>query len=76
MDDLIKLRGECRAFAIQHLRECADELLSWHGTGTLCDGRLRELARMMRAVYGVDALGHAERVVEREALRVAAGRPA
>lgn len=35
-----------QAFAREHLRECAEELLEWSDTGRLRDGRVRELARM------------------------------
>lgn len=68
--DTQKLRQECIDFARRHLRECAQELLAWQDTGTLADGKLRELERMVAAWVGDhDALGIAEHLVEREALR-------
>lgn len=64
-----ELKEESRQFAVEHLAECAAELIEWHDTARLRDGKVRELGKMCAEWVGEhDALRVAERMVEREAL--------
>lgn len=68
--DIKAKKQESIDFARAHLRECAGELLAWQDTGTLPDGKMRELARMCTAwTDESNALSIAEHTVQREALR-------
>ena len=60
-----------RAFAAEHLATLSSELIAWHKTSLLCDGKMRELASLCTFDPG-NALRHAERCVEKEALAYAA----
>lgn len=63
-------RASCEQYAADHLHECAAELIEWHDTALLCNGRIRELAAMCAEWTGErDALRVAERMVERAALK-------
>ena len=56
-------------FARDNLKECAQEVIEWHDTAILRDGKVRELAKMCNEwASGVDDLRLAERIVERVAL--------
>lgn len=57
-----------RHFAKQNLLQLAKEMLEWRGTGILCDGKVRELARMFDFVPAHDRLNLAESVVNEAAL--------
>lgn len=68
--DIKAKKQESIEFARRHLQECAGELLTWQDTGTLPDGKMRELARMCAAwTDESNALSIAEHTVQREALR-------
>ena len=68
--DIQNKRRECEQFAADHMVECAAELIEWLDTGTLCEGRVRELGAMCaKWVDARDALQIAERMVERAALK-------
>ena len=66
------IREQCRAYAAEHVAELSAELLEWHDTSILCDGKVRELARMCSEfVDKSDALPVAKSMVERAAMMVA-----
>lgn len=66
-------RQKCVEFAVEHLSECASELLEWSSTSLLRDGKLRELSEMCRAWgCGAEALSVAESIVQKVALEAAA----
>lgn len=70
--ELKTIRETAKQFAKEHLSECAAELLVWHSTSLLKDGRVRELARMLRPIHSSDALQGAELYINRAALNAAA----
>jgi len=57
------------AIARDHVVECARELLEWDGTSLLCDGRIRQMARVLSELGVGDQLGIARTVAERAILR-------
>ena len=68
MADIHEVREKARAFATEHVAELAREINDWQDTGLLVDGRLRNLAEMVR-VFGADhaALQMAENMANRAA---------
>lgn len=66
--DAKKTQRQARAYAREHLAECASELLAWRTTGLLADGRVRELAAMLRALDTHEHLQLAEGEIVRAAL--------
>jgi len=67
--------AKVNAMAVEHLQEAAKELLEWHETSVLRDGRILEMATLLRG-FGSNALTLAERAVEHAAIRHAATVPA
>jgi hypothetical protein len=62
-------RDACKAFAIEHLSECAAEMGEWQDTAVLRDGRVRELAAMCnKFVSNHDGLRMAESFIYRAAV--------
>jgi hypothetical protein len=61
-----------REFARANLPELCTELLEWHSTSLLRDGKMRELARLC-TFDPSNTIRHAERVVELEALKRVSG---
>lgn len=67
------LAEQSRQYARAHLKQASAELLQWRDSGVLPDGHVRELARQCAEWAGsTNALSVAERLVEVEALRLAA----
>lgn len=66
--------SEAKAFVVEHLAECAQELVDLEETGILCDGRMRELGRFLAPIMDSGSIGTslAEKLVKSEALRLAA----
>lgn len=71
---LTAARDAATAYAREHARELAAELLEWSDTTLLCDGRVRELARMLQVLDAAHALTLARSFAERAALELAARR--
>ncbi|MGT3784159.1 hypothetical protein ACVTE8_16530, partial [Staphylococcus aureus] len=71
---LTAARDAATAYAREHARELATELLEWSDTTLLRDGRVRELARMLQVLDAAHALKLARSFAERAALELAAGR--
>lgn len=67
--DAKQIHVQSEQFATQHLVECAQEILEWSKTGILCDGRVRELARMWDEVETHNALRIAQSFTERAAYK-------
>ena len=72
--ELKEARDMATAYAREHARELAAELLEWSDTALLCDGRVRELARMLQVLDAAHALTLARSFAERAALELAARR--
>lgn len=70
-----KLMATMQVFIREHMVACASDLLTWHRTGVLPEGKLREAADIIRPAYGDDALNLAEGKVVLEALAVVAQPP-
>jgi hypothetical protein len=71
--DLKKIREAARQFAADNIAECAVEILEWHDTAILRDGKVRELAYMLRPLFNdADNLRGAESFINVEALKFAA----
>lgn len=66
---------QASTFARDNLAECAGELLAWRNTGLLGDGRMRELAAMLRPLSPHDHLSLAESVIVRVALERVSATP-
>lgn len=49
-------RQAALAYAAEHLKACAEELVSWSNSGVLADGHMRHLAEMFAAA-GADRSG-------------------
>jgi hypothetical protein len=71
-DKLHRARDSGRLFAEQHVRELAMEILEWQNTALLRDGKLRELAHILKALDASHALKIAENFAIRAALELAA----
>lgn len=69
MSDIL---DEARAFADKHVYEASQEILNWQITSRLCNGRVRQLAKMLRVINAEQALTLAENEFKRAALRVCA----
>ncbi|WP_321944663.1 hypothetical protein [Burkholderia cenocepacia] len=69
---LTAARDAATAYAREHARELATELLEWSDTTLLRDGRVRELARMLQVLDAAHALKLARSFAERAALELAA----
>lgn len=67
-------RDAATAYAREHARELATELLEWSDTTLLRDGRVRELARMLQVLDAAHALTLARSFAEHAALELAARR--
>jgi hypothetical protein len=59
---------QARALVRENLRQCCEEVLQWHDTTILPDGRVREVTNLLEPVMGANALGVAENLVTRAAL--------
>ncbi|MEB2554094.1 hypothetical protein [Burkholderia cenocepacia] len=73
---LTAARDAATAYAREHARELATELMEWSDTTLLRDGRVRELARMLQVLDAAHALTLARSFAERAALELTAGRAA
>jgi len=73
--DLRASRDAAKAFAREHLRECAAEIIEWKSTGVLCDGRLREMAKLCNPFAGPHSLSVAESFVVTAALQTVSRNP-
>lgn len=62
---------EAQEYTQRHLAELAYELLEWHKTGILRDGKVRELARLCDFA-GPSALAVAEKLISDECLEIVA----
>lgn len=68
-----KILERAKAFATEHLAVCSAELIELGRTGVLCDGQVRELARICVGLNPTHAgLDIAEDLVKRAALSAAA----
>lgn len=68
-----RVMEEGREYVKAHLAECAREMLEWYDTALLRDGRMRELAKILKPISpNYDSLGLAESLVRRAALELAA----
>lgn len=63
---------ECQRFAADNIIECVAELLEWQDSAVLRDGKIRQLAEMIRPLDEVHSLKVAQRTVERAALEFVA----
>jgi hypothetical protein len=72
--ELKAVRDAATAYAREHARELATELLEWSDTALLRDGRVRELAQMLQVLDAAHALTLARSFAERAALELAARR--
>lgn len=61
-----------REYTALHLKELCVELIEWHDTALLRDGRMRELAGLC-TFDDSNHIRQAERMIENAALRVVAG---
>ncbi|WP_061957161.1 hypothetical protein [Cupriavidus pauculus] len=71
----VAVRERAKAFAREHCRVLAQEIVEWQDTAVLANGRLRELAAIWAEIDGAYSLNLAENSAIREALEIAA-RPA
>lgn len=70
--ELKAARETAETFARQHVAECAAELLEWSDTGFLRDGKVRELAKILRELDTHRSLPLAERIATAAVLELAA----
>ena len=56
-------------FAKENLIECCRDLVTWKDTAILPDGKLRELAKIVKELSGETGLGIAEGMVVKLALK-------
>ena len=63
-----------KSYAKDHLTECCEEIIEWRSTSVLREGRVRELAKVLRPLVEHDALGVAESLVVRAAMDRIAGK--
>lgn len=56
-------------FAAQNLKQCCVEILKWENTGSLRDGKLRELAKITKTISPHQSLSIAEAIVKDEAFK-------
>lgn len=54
---------EAKRFVKDNLEECCRELIEWHDTSILCDGKVREVAKLC-SFAGRDALPVAESLIK------------
>lgn len=74
--ELRQVRDEGTAFAKLHVQQLAVELLEWQNTSILrSDGRVRELAHLLKALDTAHALKIAENFAIRAALEFVATSP-
>lgn len=66
------VRKSAQRFAKKHVAELATELLEWSNTSILRNGRVRELAHILKALDTTHALKIAENFAVHAALEVAA----
>jgi molybdopterin synthase catalytic subunit len=66
-------RRVAEEFAKANLQQCCTELLAWHATGKLPQGRMRELVRLC-AFARNDAFAVAENIVKSAAIEEIAAR--
>lgn len=70
-------RAAAEIFCRDNLRECCAELVEWSRTALLCDGKLRELAKLCgHYISEHDALKVAERMVQQLACESVCSAPA
>lgn len=60
--------AQAKEFARDNVGDIATELLNWRDTGLLVDGKLRELASMLRPISANDSLSVAEGMARDAAL--------
>jgi hypothetical protein len=70
--DPAQIMEKATAFASAHVAECSRELLVWHETSVLPQGRVRELGAMLKAITGSNHLDVAKSLVVTQALKLAA----
>ncbi|PRF91637.1 hypothetical protein [Burkholderia multivorans] len=74
-DDVLKKAREAAiAYANEHVRELAEEIIGWQDSAILLDGRLRDLAKMIEIFDAHHSLHVAESFAIRAALNAAANR--
>ena len=60
---------KAKAHVDANLKQGCQELVAWNDTGILPDGVVRKTANFLRESYPLDALGHAENLYTKAALR-------
>ncbi|WP_254222762.1 hypothetical protein [Burkholderia multivorans] len=74
-DDMLKKAREAAiAYANEHVRKLAEEIIGWQDSGILLNGRLRDLAKMIEIFDAHHSLHMAESFAIRAALDAAANR--
>lgn len=58
-----ELLHNCERFANENVIQCAKELVQLKNTGILPEGKLRELARMLKPIVNTDSIGFAKMLV-------------
>lgn len=67
-----QVKKQAEEFAATHVIALSQELIQWHDTALLPDGKLRELASIWAQVDSTGAMSLAESTATRAALNVAA----
>jgi hypothetical protein len=58
-----------REYVADHLVECCREELEWQDTALLCDGHLREAAKLFAALDPVRSLSMTQSEIHRQAMK-------
>ncbi len=67
MSDISSVRNEAKEFATAHVLALAQEIIAWNDSGTLPDGKLRELA----TIWAAADKGYSLELAEKSAVRAA-----